>query len=178
MKRFLLPVFVLCGILSIGLLALSLYDRYFPYGRMWETQGFRPHETTLVVTPETSVPFSGGEAAYREADGNTLISPLGNETTALQVEEGQKLYGTYCAQCHGRNYDGNGTVGQSFHPLPTNLKSTFVQSMPKGLLFQKISYGNPPNGRQPALASTIALCDRWKIVAFVASLGGNEAGTQ
>ena len=178
MKRLLITVLVLGTILSVGLFVLSLYDRYFPYGRMWETPGIRPYETVLPVTLDSSVPFSGGEVEYREAEGDDLVSPLKNETVSRQIQEGQKLYLTYCAQCHGKNHDGNGTVGQSFNPLPANLKSNPVQTMPQGLLFQRISYGNPPNGRQPALASTIDFNDRWKIVAFVQSLGENEAAGQ
>jgi len=44
-----------------------------------------------------------------------------------------------------------------------------VQSKSEGAIFKEISYGIP-NGRQPALATTIAIPDRWKIVAFVKSL--------
>ena len=178
MKRLVVTALILIAVVSAGLFGLSLYDRNFPFGRMWETQGIRPHETILPVMTDSSVPFSGGEGHYRAADGNVLKSPLGSETLAQQVEKGRQLYGTYCAQCHGKNHDGNGTVGQSFNPLPTNLKSDLVQTMSEGRLFQRISYGNPPNGRQPALASTIDAASRWKIVAFVQSLGEAEVARQ
>jgi hypothetical protein len=42
--------------------------------------------------------------------------------------------------------------------------------MPQGTLFKEISYGIP-NGRQPPLATTIAVTDRWRIIAFLKSLG-------
>ena len=86
------------------------------------------------------------------------------------VASGKSLYFTYCAQCHGKYHDGNGTVGQSFHPLPGDLQSDKVQSLPQGTHFKEISYG-VPNGRQPALATTIELMDRWRIIAYVKSLG-------
>jgi hypothetical protein len=61
-------------------------------------------------------------------------------------------------------------VGQSFAPLPGDLRSRKVQKMAAGRLFHEISYG-VPGGRQPALASNIGADDRWKIIAFVKSLG-------
>jgi len=45
--------------------------------------------------------------------------------------------------------------------------------MPAGQLFHEISYGIP-NGRQPPLASTIGVEERWQIIAFVKSLGRRE----
>ncbi len=76
----------------------------------------------------------------------------------------------YCVHCHGRHHDGLGTVGQSFAPLPGDLRSARVQTLPAGRIFHEISYGIP-DGRQPALATTISLTDRWRIIAFVKSLG-------
>ena len=58
-----------------------------------------------------------------------------------------------------------------FAPLPTDLRSPKVQSQSEGALFQHLSYGIGGSGRQPALATTIFIDDRWKIVAFVKSLG-------
>jgi hypothetical protein len=75
--------------------------------------------------------------------------------------------------CHGKNYDGMGTVGQSFEPLPTDLRSPVVQAMEPSNMFRTISYGIP-NGRQPALHGTITFADRWHIIAFVKSLDIRE----
>jgi mono/diheme cytochrome c family protein len=87
------------------------------------------------------------------------------------IKEGAQQYVNFCQQCHGVNYDGIGTVGQSFAPLPTDLRSPKVQSQSEGALFQHISYGIGGSGRQPALGTTIFMDDRWRIVAFVKSLG-------
>jgi mono/diheme cytochrome c family protein len=170
MKKFLLPILIPLCLAGVVLAGLSLYDQHFPYGRMWETPAIRPHETVLPVMEEGGVPFFGGEALYREADGSLLQSPLA-PVKASDLGEGQRLYGVFCAQCHGKDYDGQGTVGQSFTPLPANLKSPEVQTLAEGILFQRISYGNPPLGRQPPLAGSIDIKDRWKIVAHIQSLG-------
>jgi len=151
--------------------ALTVYDTYFKYGRMWQTPAVRPYEEPLLVMEPGIVPVSGGEALYRTADPASLFSPFKSWSPEI-IEQGQKLYFTYCQQCHGVNYDGQGTVGQSFAPLPTDLRSTKVQLTGEGLMFQEISYGvNRPGARQPALATTIFPDDRWKIIHFVKSLG-------
>jgi mono/diheme cytochrome c family protein len=136
---------------------------------MRETPAIRPHEDPLLIMEEGIVPVSGGEAIYRATAGVDLKSPL-NASQPFVITRGKAVYLTYCAQCHGYNYDGNGTVGQSFHPLPTDLRSPEVQSKSDGDLFKSVSYG-VPNGRQPALQTTITIDDRWHVIALVKSLG-------
>jgi hypothetical protein len=45
--------------------------------------------------------------------------------------------------------------------------------MPAGMLFKEISYGIP-DGRQPALATTMTVDERWQAIAFVKSLGQRQ----
>ena len=161
---------ILVGVLIVGAYgALTHYDNHFKYGRMWETPSVRPHEEPLPIMESGVVPFKGGEAIYRETPGEELKSPLA-KGNPKDIELGKIEYFTFCAQCHGKYHDGNGTVGQSFYPLPTDLRSEKVQSQPEGILFQGISYG-VQGGRQPALASTIRVLERWRIIAYVKSLG-------
>ena len=148
---------------------LIYYDNHFPYGRMRETPAVRPHEEPLLVMEAGTIPFGGGEMVYRHAPDAELRAPFALATPA-NIELGKAGDLTYCAQCHGINHDGKGTVGQSFKPLPTNLKTAQVQSLSAGTLFKHISYG-VPDGRQPALATTIDVPTRWRIVAYVKSLG-------
>ena len=156
-------------VLYVGYEALMYYDNTFRYGRMRETPAVRPHEDPLLKMEAGIVPVNGGEAIYRATAGVDLISPL-NISQDYVINRGKAVYLTFCAQCHGLNYDGQGTVGQSFHPLPTNMRSPKVQSKPDGELFKSVSYG-VPGGRQPALHTTITIDDRWHVVAFVKSLG-------
>ncbi len=148
--------------------ALMVYDNNFRYGRMRETPGVRPHEEPLLVQESGIVPLHGGDAVYRVTPAVELVSPLDRQADAT-IKRGSDLYHVFCAQCHGLNFDGNGTVGQSFKPLPTNLRSPEVQSKLEGELFKSISFG-VPGGRQPALDTTIPPRDRWYIIAFIQSL--------
>jgi mono/diheme cytochrome c family protein len=148
---------------------LLYYDNNFKYGRMWETPAIRPLEEPALSTPRDIVSQGGSEALFRVTPPEQLNFP--QETVRSEhVERGETLYFTFCAQCHGKDLDGNGTVGQSFHPLPTDLRSQKVQSLSDGALFKDISFGTP-EGRQPPLAGTIDVPERWSIVAYIKSLG-------
>jgi mono/diheme cytochrome c family protein len=169
MKKLLLLAIVVAAVVVVYNV-LMYYDNNFPVGRMRETPAVRPHENPIPIMQTGLVPVHGGEALYRAAEPDRLRSPLSSQDPDL-IKDGATLYFTFCQQCHGVKYDGNGTVGQSFAPLPTDLRSPHVQSQSEGALFQHIGYGIGGSGRQPALATTIFPDDRWKIVAFVKSLG-------
>jgi mono/diheme cytochrome c family protein len=169
MKRIVILAVFVAVVLTAAYTVITLYDENMKVGRMWETPAVHPHEQPLLIMEPGVVPFDGGEAEYRNAKAEDLISPFKNDDPNV-IASGKSLYFTYCAQCHGKYHDGNGTVGQSFHPLPGDLQSDKVQSLPQGNLFKEISYG-VPNGRQPALATTIEVMDRWRIIAYVKSLG-------
>ena len=115
------------------------------------------------------VPVSGGEAIYRATPAEALTSPLVLDDPIV-IKTGNALYVEFCQQCHGKYHDGNGTVGQSFAPLPTDIRSPKVQADAPGVLFKHIAFG-VKDGRQPALATTITPDERWHIVAYVKSLG-------
>ena len=168
MKKLLALAVVLAGAL-VAYHALMFYDNDFRYGRMRETPAVKPHEAPLIRMEAGVVPVNGGEALLRATPGPMLKPALKMETAEV-IARGKAVYFTFCAQCHGPSYDGNGTVGQSFAPLPTDIRSSAVQSKPAGDLFKSVSYGIP-DGRQPPLETTITIDDRWSVVAFVKSMG-------
>ena len=172
MKKYILFFTGLVIVTLVAYEALIYYDQNFPYGRMWETPGVRPHEEVPLSTPAGTVPQDGGEEIFMALAPDLLKSPIALSAPA-QIQMGKVLYSKFCAQCHGKDYDGNGTVGQSFDPLPTDLRSPKVQSLSEGTFFKELSYGIP-DGRQPPLATTIDIMDRWRIIAYVKSLGTHQ----
>lgn len=166
MKRFLMVLIAVGAIFSAAYGAFVYYDTYFPYGRMWETPAIRPHETPIPAMDKDLVPFGGGEALFKTAAGKDPASPLMRDTPET-LAMGERAYGEYCVFCHGRNFDGMGTVGQSFHPLPADLKSKAVQEKSDQELFRLISYGSD---RAPALATTVSTEDRWAVIYYLRSL--------
>jgi mono/diheme cytochrome c family protein len=162
------------AVVLVAYLALVYYDNNFRYGRMRETPAVRPHEEPLLIMEAGVVPFSGGEMDYLTRKPDDLKPPL-EMNNPETIKRGRAVYFTFCAQCHGKNHDGNAPVGQSFSPLPPDLRSPKVQDEVEGNIFWDISYGLPEGkGRQPALATTINFMDRWQVVAYVKSLGVRE----
>ncbi len=170
MKRVLILVLIVsvAGLAAFG--AIRLYDNQLSAGRMRESPAVRPLEAPVLAPPADTVPVSGGEIRYRSADPLSLFSTITGERPARIDREGRDLYRTFCIPCHGRNLDGRGAVGRQFAPPPTDLRSARVQQLAAGMFFKEISYGIP-KGRHPPLATTIAPADRWRIIAYVKSLG-------
>ncbi|MFH1487838.1 MAG: cytochrome c [Pseudomonadota bacterium] len=169
MKKVFLIIPLAVIVVLLAYEGLILYDNHFRYGRMWETPAVRPLEIPALPVPAGVVPFEGGEELLKLTPAQDIKSPLKRDDPE-KLRLGEARYFTFCAQCHGKDFDGKGTVGQSFHPPLPDLKSREVQSLSEGVLFKRISYGTP-NGRQPPLATTIDLADRWRIIAFIQSLG-------
>jgi len=140
-------------------------------GRMWETPGVKPYEEPLLVMEDETVPFNGGEAPLRLADAADIALPSNMDLKdPKNIAAGKTGYATYCMQCHGKYHDGNGTVGQSFAPLPTDLQDVAVQELGEPELFRITSY-SLPGLRHPGLATTIEQDQRWQIAAYIKSLG-------
>lgn len=154
-------------LLGIALLLLTGCNDW----RMWETPGIKPHEEPLLIMEQGTVPFTGtSEAILRATPDLAALAPPAEMSDAGWIAAGKTGYATYCVQCHGKHLDGMGTVGQSFEPLPTNLRSSQVQEQAAGELFFIVSY-SLPGLRHPGLATTISENERWQIVAYLQSLG-------
>jgi len=169
MKPVLFLFIVVSVVLTGAYAVITVYDDHMAVGRMWETPAIRPHEQPIPIMAAGIIPFNGGEALTRTATDSELVSPI-SATNAFDVKHAEKAYTAFCSHCHGKNHDGLGTVGQSFQPLPGDLRSKKVQARADGALFKEISYGKP-GGRQPPLATTISMADRWQIITYLKSLG-------
>ena len=169
MKQVVVILIAVSVVLTGAYLVITAYDDNLSVGRMWQTPAIRPHEEPIPVMDAGIIPFNGGEILTRTIPAEELTSPL-TDASAFDFKRGETGYQRYCSHCHGNNHDGQGTVGQSFHPLPGDLRSPKVQAMSNGALFHEISYGKP-DGRQPPLATTIRMDDRWQIIAYLKSLG-------
>jgi len=135
------------------------------YARMKEQEAVQTYGEEFPEMPAGTMPTEGGLEAVRTSDPETLRNPL--PFTAEWVARGKEQYGFYCVMCHGPDGDGRGTVGQSFYPLPTDLRSLRVQDQSDGAIFHKVSLGS---GRTPPLAYTVAEQDRWAIIHYIRSL--------
>jgi cytochrome c5 len=135
------------------------------YGRMKDQESLRPYKIPLPEMPAGTLPAEGGLQLLRSTRAEDLKLPA--PQTPETIEQGETYYEYFCMMCHGPNHDGRGTVGQSFSPLPANLKSPYIQKQGDGALFKKISLGFR---RHPPMAYTISEEDRWALVHFIRTL--------
>jgi mono/diheme cytochrome c family protein len=157
--------------LWIVLLLLLFAPAGCDYGRMNDQESVRTYEKKMPNSPQGTIPISGGVEVLSRTEPKDLKNPL--PSNAAAVSQGKEAYFNFCVQCHGPRADGNGTVGQSFAPLPANLTDPQVLGQSDGEIFYKVSLGY---GRHPALASTVAEQDRWAIVNYLRSLKGKSSG--
>jgi mono/diheme cytochrome c family protein len=117
-----------------------------------------------------TIPVHDGFQTLVAADPKRLKNPL--QYSKSSIEQGVQAYSYYCIQCHGPKADGNGTVGQSFVPLPAeDLSSSDVQGQKDGELYARIRLGFK---RHPQLFSTVSDGDAWAVVIYILSLKGNS----
>jgi len=147
------------------LIALTCHIVGCDYARMKDQESVRTYESEMPETVEGTIPINGGIAVLKSEDPAKLRNPL--LSTPEVMERGRTAYGYFCMMCHGPKLDGNGTVGQSFSPLPADLVSPYVQGQNDGALFYKISLGYK---RHPPLAHTVSSEDRWAIIVYIRSL--------
>jgi mono/diheme cytochrome c family protein len=139
------------------------------YGRMYDQDSVKTYERKALPADGRTVPVTDGYQTLLAADPQGLKNPFG--PTAENVAQGRLAYGYYCVQCHGPRLDGNGTVGQSFSPLPADLMSDAVLSQYDGALYEKIRTGFR---RHPPLFATISPEDTWSVLVYLRSRRGSE----
>jgi mono/diheme cytochrome c family protein len=156
-------VLILFGVVAalITVLMLLSYDVIkIEWISFMEIQpAFKPMEQPLPV-PAHSIPVEG--AAY--------VPGLGSPENPIAVDDvslarGKQLYEINCAQCHGFDGLGNGTIGAMLNFKPANLIGDKVKGLADGAIFLTISNGVA--GRMPALNENLYVRDRWDVVNYV-----------
>jgi len=148
-------------ILFLCLFAASGCD----YARMNDQESVRTYKKEAPPMDERTIPTEDGFQVLKHADPTALKNPL--PVSEASLRQGKEAYGYFCVHCHGMRADGNGTVGQSFSPLPADLTSVGVQSQSDGELYAKIRLGF---NRHPALYTTISETDTWAVIRYARSL--------
>ena len=169
MRRILALGLIVSTVALIAVGVITLYDYNMTVGRMWQTPAIKPMRSPFRSWRPAVCPLPAGRHSIALRLQRRSRHLLRSREPAA-IAAGKIAYQRYCYQCHGPNFDGYGTVGQSFAPPPGDLRTAKIQSMSPGLLFKEISYGIP-DGRQPALATTMTLDERWHAIALVKSLG-------
>ncbi|OPY75440.1 MAG: hypothetical protein A4E65_03562 [Syntrophorhabdus sp. PtaU1.Bin153] len=139
------------------------------FGRMYDQDAIKTYGEKMPEMDRRTVPVQDGFQELANADPGTLKNPLAYSRAS--VERGSQAYTYYCVQCHGARLDGNGTVGQSFAPLPADLVSDATLAQQDGALYAKVRLGFK---RHPALFSTVPAEDAWAVIIYMRSLRGKS----
>jgi mono/diheme cytochrome c family protein len=90
------------------------------------------------------------------------------EPNSQNLKIGQTAYSYYCSFCHGDKGIGNGPVGESYIPKPSNLLAAEIQNLSDANLYQRMLRGT---GHEPVLERIVEPQYRWYIVLYVRNLG-------
>jgi len=156
------------SLICAAMLAIEAFTSGCDYARMRNDEAVDRYEMEFPAMPLDVVPLGGGmHPLFSESDATE--NPLVANREVLAT--GKEAYGFYCRQCHGPSGDGRGTVGQSFAPLPTDLKSDYVREQTDRQIFERVGKGYK---RHPPLAYTASIKERWAVIHYLRSLRERE----
>ena len=87
--------------------------------------------------------------------------------SAANLQRGSVYYRYYCIFCHGERGDGHGPVGESFFPVPADLRRSNIKAYDNGQLLRALLKGN---GHDPVLERIVDPRHRRDLMLFVRSL--------
>lgn len=156
MKRFLISLAAVCTLLFV-------MPGHSQMGRMGMMGGGGMMSGSLIR--HRFVMHNGIDPKYANK-----VNPL--RPTAVNVEQGKKLYESNCAACHGPSGRGNGPAAQSLNPPPPDIAdSSKTPMVTDGYLYWTIADGGVPLGTaMPAFKTTLKADEIWKIILYVREL--------
>lgn len=133
-----------------------------------------PVENTVRRSSEEGMPLtipgdSVGSTYWLDYAAVNLKSPydsLDTESAEAILQDGMRLYNSFCYPCHGGSGQGDGPVGTVLKGVPSFAAGRY-SSMTKGHVFHVITYGR---GRMYPYQSQVSIEERWKIAEYVQQL--------
>jgi hypothetical protein len=138
-----------------------------------QMQGFVPPEGTVPIGSSGLPDLASMELASQDALESPVPATLGS------LKNGEKLFGRYCATCHGPLGMGDGPVAAAspFAPsntgpfpliLPINGPSSMARVFSDGHIYATISLGR---GRMPNY-NRIPAMERWDVINYLREING------
>jgi hypothetical protein len=167
MKRILAVIF---GVLVLAVAAFVLY-LMFSGPRMRIQPKLMPDRALVPRMPDGIVPVAlGASMVPSPPSAQGLKNPLPDTPQTLRM--GRVYYGYYCVFCHGRTGHGDGPVGQSYTPVPTDLTAPSARNLSDGDLYRAMLTGV---GHEPVLPQVIPPQAPWYLVRYVRHLQSQDA---
>jgi hypothetical protein len=112
---------------------------------------------------------------YTGKIGNNPGDSMPFPVTPQVLARGRERFDIFCAPCHSRTGDGNGTVpARGFPRKPPSLHIERLRKSPLGYFYDVMTNGF---GIMPDYASQIPAHDRWCIVAYIKALQLSQNAT-
>lgn len=158
-----LSVRILVPLALVAATGLAVLYLMFSGPRMRKQPKIVPLEAVMPALPEGTVPVAWNQRPNLESARN----PVPDTEATRRI--GQAYYADYCAFCHGKAGHGDGPVGRSYVPTPTDLTGPAVQGLSDGALYQGMLIGV---GHTPVLDYVIDPNAPWYIMHYLRTLPG------
>lgn len=90
------------------------------------------------------------------------------------IANGKKVYGTYCAMCHGEKGLGDGAAGASLSPKPRNFVEGKWKMGGKTKDLYMVLQNGIPGSSMVSFKASIKPIDRWSLVHYIRSITQNK----
>jgi mono/diheme cytochrome c family protein len=144
-------------------LAVGGYVLYLMFSgpRMRVQPKILPYQALLPAVPAGVVPVAWTPKPNLESGRN----PVADTQATRRI--GQAYYRDYCQFCHGQAGRGDGPVGRSYVPTPTDLTAPAIGGRSDSALYQGMLTGI---GHTPVLGYVVDPNAPWYIIHYVRSL--------
>ena len=142
---------------------------YLTSPRMYVQPHVRAYQRAVPPLPAGIVPVDSWPPIPSADEAKTVANLV--PASAESQARGKIYYEYYCIFCHGDKGDGNGPVGESYTPIPTDLRSDKIKGYSDGQLFRTMLTGI---GHEPVLERVVLPEHRWYLVQYVRTLGASE----
>jgi hypothetical protein len=156
------------GIILTCVLAAAVVTLYLMFSgpRMRTQLKITPYQAVLPMMPAGVIPVVAEQPAVpSEASVAQLRNPVPHAREAIEM--GRVYYGYYCSFCHGIDGRGDGPVGRSYVPVPTDLTRTRTVNLSDGALYRAMLAGV---GHEPVLGYVIDTKMHWYLVRYMRHL--------
>lgn len=161
MKKLAAGIVTIAVLVVVGLFASVLYNG----PRMRSQEHLRTYQMVQPLPVEGVVPVTLPEQLPTGNAVSGLKNPLPD--TEENRRRGAVYYQYYCVFCHGDGGAGNGPVGESYTPMPADLRSRRIAAYGDGQLLRGMLLGV---GHEPVLERVVPPRHRWYLVAYLRSL--------
>jgi high-affinity iron transporter len=93
---------------------------------------------------------------------------------APRLDEGRRIFAVACAQCHGRNGEGNGPSAPGQNPQPTSFVGARMKSVAPHQLYNAIGFGVEGTA-MPAYDAAYSPSQRWDVAFYLMTLRADFA---